>query len=88
MSAVKGGQARRHARLELIENSLWSNLLTRGALTAKGRTRAAASLWLQVVDRLAKSAAQLGLERQTRHVGDPLDAVDRAVARANRGLTR
>jgi hypothetical protein len=38
-----------------------------GALTPKGHRRAALDAWLQVVDRLHRSSASLGLERRSRH---------------------
>lgn len=68
VSAVLLGQVQRHARLELIEAHLWANLEHGGVTTGKGATRAAALLWLQVVDRLQRSAGTLGLERKARKV--------------------
>ena len=73
----------RHARLELVDDYLFANVQRLGPLTGKGRTRAALTNWLQVVDRLQRSAMALGLERKAKPV-NPLDAVRRAVEEANR----
>ena len=70
LSALMVGQVQRHARLELVEAHLWSNLERNGLTTGKGATRAAATLWLQVVDRLQKSATTLGLERRAKSIRD------------------
>ena len=83
LSTLAAGQVERHARLELVDAYLWANLERLGPLTGKGRTRAALTAWLQVVDRLQKSAMALGLERRQRPV-NPLDAVRQAVIEANR----
>jgi hypothetical protein len=69
LSALAGGQVCRHARLELVEGTLWANLEAKGMLTGKGATRAATTLWLQVLDRLQKSALSLGLARKPKPVG-------------------
>lgn len=68
VSAIAAGQVQRHVKLELVEGTLWDNLLAHGMLTGKGKSRAAALLWLQVVDRIQKSAAVLGLERRATNV--------------------
>lgn len=82
VSALALGQVKRHVKLALIEATLWDSLQRLGLVTGKGRTRAATTLWLQVVDRLQKSSLALGLERRARQV-DPLEAVRRAVVEAN-----
>jgi len=73
LSALAVGQVQRHARLELVDEFLWTNLQTRGPLTGKGRARAALTAWLAVVDRLQKSAITLGLERRARPVPTPAE---------------
>ena len=83
LSALALGQIERHASLELVDEYLWENLQRHGPLTGKGRTRAALTAWLSVVDRLQKSATTLGLERRTKNA-NPLDAVRAAVLEANR----
>src|SRR5262249_16637175 len=77
ISAVLEGQVQRHVKLELIESTLWANRQAHGTLTGKGRTRAAAVLWLQVVDRIGKSAVLLGIERRPRKVESLDDYVQR-----------
>jgi len=68
LSALAIGQVGRHAKLELVDGYLWENLQRHGPLTGKGRTRAVLSAWLQVVDRLQRSAAMLGLARRSRDI--------------------
>jgi len=69
LSAVALGQVKRHARLELAEDDLWTDLEAAGLSTGKGLTRARTTLWLAVVDRLQKSSQVLGLPRRSRDVG-------------------
>lgn len=83
LTAIAAGLAERHARLELVDAYLFENLQRLSPLSAKGRTRAALTAWLAVVDRLQRSAMALGLERRAKRV-DPLDAVRRAVEEANK----
>jgi hypothetical protein len=82
VSALALGLVERHARLEMVDAFLWENLQRLGPLTGKGKTRAALTAWLSVVDRLHRSAISLGLERRRKPV-NPLDAVRAAVAKAN-----
>lgn len=70
LSTLAAGMVERHARLEMVESYLFTTLQQLGPLTAKGRTRAALTAWLSVVDRLQKSALALGLARRTRQVTD------------------
>lgn len=79
VSALAVEQVRQHARLELVSVYLWSNLQQQGPLTGKGRTRAALSAWLQVSDRLQRSAATLGLERKSRRIPTVEDYLRNAV---------
>ena len=83
LSPLALGHIDRHTRLEMVETYLFENVQRHGPLTGKGRTRAALSAWLQVVDRLQKSAMALGLERRQKPL-NPLDAVRAAVSEANR----
>lgn len=82
LTALAAGMVERHARLELVADYLFENVQRLGPLTGKGRTRAALTAWLAVVDRLQKSAMALGLERKSKPV-NPLDAVRAAVIEAN-----
>jgi len=80
LSTVVLGLIERHARLELIEGYLWTNLETNGVLTGKGRQRAALSAYLSVTDRLQRSAGTLGVQRQPNRVPmrtEPTDLVTR-----------
>jgi hypothetical protein len=83
LTALADGMVERHARLELVDDYLFANVQRLGPLTGKGRTRAALTAWLAVVDRLQKSAMALGLERRAKPV-NPLDAVRAAVVEANK----
>jgi hypothetical protein len=83
LSVIAIGMIERHARLELVDDYLFGNLQRLGPLTARGRTRAALTAWLMVVDRLQKSATTLGIERRVKPI-DPLIAVRAAVEEANR----
>jgi hypothetical protein len=68
VSTVALGLVERHARLELVADYLYDRLVKLGPLTAKGNTRSALSNWLQLVDRLHRSAVTLGLERKQRRL--------------------
>ena len=54
------------ARLQLVTESLGADVLRHGVLTGRGRTRAAVSIYLQVLDRQQKLAQLLGLERRAK----------------------
>jgi hypothetical protein len=54
----------RYLETSLIAEWLGGNLLVDGVLTSKGRTRAASTLYLQVIDRLYRLTTALGLERK------------------------
>jgi hypothetical protein len=83
LGLVKADSADAYLVTVLLTESLAQNLLAHGVLTPKGKTRAAMSAFLQVLDRQVKLATLLGLERRTKPV-DPLVAVARAVEEANR----
>lgn len=57
------------ARLQLVTESLGADVLRHGVLTGKGRTRAAVTIYLQVLDRQQKLAQLLGLERRQKPSG-------------------
>lgn len=82
-SAVKESLARRYVHVGLVAEFLESNFVAQGVLTTKGRTRAAVSLYLTVVDRQVRLAGLLGLERQAKPV-HPAVALEAAVAEVNR----
>ena len=68
LSSVALGMIDRHARMEMVAEYLHARLEAEGPLTGKGKTRAALSAWLQIVDRLHRSALALGLERRAKRV--------------------
>ena len=68
MSALVQAHVREAARVEVILAALGEDLMTRGPLTAKGKMRAASTLYLQVLDRFMRLSAALGLERRQKPV--------------------
>lgn len=68
----------------LLRDSAFLHLAASGGpATLRGRRRAAFNVWLAASDRALRYLQLVGLERKARHV-DPLEAVRRAVAEANR----
>ena len=63
--------------LTCIATYLESRVMREGPITAKGRTRAAVSVLLSVLDRKLRVAQQLGLARAAR----PIESLDRYLAR-------
>jgi hypothetical protein len=58
----------RYVETSTIADWLGSNIVRFGALTGKGRQRAALSAYLQVLDRQLRLAQAIGLERRTKRV--------------------
>ena len=58
----------RYLELDTVASWLGGNLMADGPLTAKGRSRAALSAYLTVVDRLHRVSAALGLTRRKKPV--------------------
>ena len=58
----------RYLELDTVATWLGGNLIAEGPLTAKGRTRAALSAYVKVVDRVHRLSTALGLERHQRRV--------------------
>ena len=65
---LKAGAIREAARLGVMVDSLGHDLLLKGVLTGKGRTRAALSAYTTVLDRYIKLLDKLGIERRERKV--------------------
>lgn len=82
VSQVAAGVVRRHAQLEAVAETLWADIEARGLLTGKGRQRAALSAYLAVSDRLARSAALLGLSRRQKRVPSVAELLDGRPERA------
>jgi hypothetical protein len=66
LSAIGADEVSRYLKLWTLAETLWINIEQQGALTSKGRSRAAVTLYLQVSDRLDKLVSRLGLERKAR----------------------
>lgn len=58
--------ARNLAALDVLAETFWTFIEAQGVLTAKGKTRAAVTTWLSIVDRQLKLAQVLGLERKAK----------------------
>jgi hypothetical protein len=80
LSSLARGAVREAARLEVILAALGSELLAHGVLTGKGKTRAATSTYLHVLDRYVKLTGTLGLERRTK----PVQSASAIIAEAAR----
>lgn len=74
LSALELATVREAARLEVILGALGTDLLERGPLTGKGKSRAATTTYLRVLDRFVRIAGTLGLERRARQT-NALDIV-------------
>jgi hypothetical protein len=72
-SALQASLARRYVYGELIAEHLELDIFTKGVTTGKGRTRAAVTLYLSVMDRLVRLAGQLGLERRSKRIQTAAD---------------
>lgn len=68
ISTIKRDMVGDYLGLRNVALYLGSNIGKHGVLTTKGRTRAAVTTYLQVVDRLTRLALTLGLERRTKQV--------------------
>ena len=68
VGVVKRNLAMRFVQLTVIADTLADNLVRNGILTPKGKQRAALTVYLLVVDRLARLATPLGLERHVKRV--------------------
>ncbi len=68
LTALAQASIREAARLQVLLEALGSELLAGGALTGKGKMRAATTTYLHVLDRFTRLASTLGLERRSRQV--------------------
>lgn len=85
LSALQVGLVREVARLEVVVAALGDDLLEHGAITGKGATRAATNVWLAGLDRYARLAGQLGLQRRTRRVPSVAEFMQQAASRRPEG---
>ena len=60
--------ARNLATLDVLAETFWTWIETRGVLTAKGKTRSAVTTLLSIIDRQTKLAAVVGLQRKAHDV--------------------
>lgn len=58
----------RYQRLWVLASTLEARLEQEGMLTGKGKTRAAVTLYLGIVDRLMKLAQQIGFDRKAKQL--------------------
>ncbi|MCL4848099.1 MAG: hypothetical protein KJ066_16275 [Acidobacteria bacterium] len=68
LSALQRAAVREAARLEVLAAAIGDDLLERGCLSAKGKTRAALTAYLSLIDRLHRMATTLGLARREKPV--------------------
>ena len=68
MSRVKRDLVARYVECCAMANFLGQDVAARGVLTARGRSRAALSAYLQVLDRQHRLGASIGVERRDKHV--------------------
>lgn len=61
--------ARNLATLDILAETFWTWIETRGVLTAKGKTRSAVTTLLSIIDRQTKLAAIIGLNRRAHDIG-------------------
>jgi hypothetical protein len=73
LSQVKQDVLQRYLEASLIADYLFDNIQHLGVLTGKGRTRAACSAYLQVLDRQVRLGQMLGFERKAKQVPNPAD---------------
>ena len=73
VSALKDHTIEQTGNVLVILRYLGENLMAQGPLTGKGRTRAAATAYLQTLDRYLRLAQLLGLERRPKPVPNPAD---------------
>jgi hypothetical protein len=71
-----------YARVDVLIESVVSNIEVGGIFTPKGRARAAVTMLMSLMDRRLRLALTLGLERRQRPV-HPIDAVRAAIEKAN-----
>jgi len=66
VSTIRADLVERYLELQVVGDWLGGNLLASGVLTSKGKTRAATTLFLSVVDRLERLGKTIGLDRRER----------------------
>jgi hypothetical protein len=82
-SVIQRDLAHDYARTHVIIETVFANIEQSGVFAPKGKTRAAVTLLMSLLDRRMRLAQAIGLERRTKPV-HPLDAVRAAVIEANK----
>lgn len=75
LSTLARATIREMARVEVILAALGEEVLSGGPLTGKGKTRAATTVYLKVLDRFVNLVRILGLERRTKRIESFMDAI-------------
>ena len=70
LSQLQRDLIERYIELDMVASWLGSHLVAEGPLTAKGRTRAALSAYVTVVDRIHRVGGALGVARRPKMVPD------------------
>ena len=70
-SVVQADLSADYCRLDVLIETAAANIARQGAMTARGRTRSAVALLLQLMDRRLRLAVQLGIEPRTKRVSVP-----------------
>ena len=73
VSHVLRGLVPRYVTLEAIADNMERNIMLHGVLTGKGKTRAATTTYLHVIDRLQRMAVTIGLKRRAKRAPDIRD---------------
>ncbi len=81
ISRIQRDLVGRYVETSTLADWLGGNLVAQGVLTPKGRSRAALSAYLQVLDRQHRLATALGLTRRSRAVPSARDIMADIVAR-------
>ena len=83
-SRLERDLVRRYVETTALADHLGHHLTCEGTLTASGRTRAALSAYLRVLDRQHRLATALGLKRRARSVEDVDQYLNRFAQREDR----
>jgi hypothetical protein len=76
-SVVQADLVDDYVMLDVLISTITDNLMAHGALSARGRTRAATNLLLQLLDRRLRYAERLGLHPAARPVNNIAEAFAR-----------
>jgi hypothetical protein len=80
-STVKRTLVSRFVEASALAEWLGDNILSNGVMTTKGRTRAAVSTYLHVLDRLVTLSKAIGVDRRPKRAASLLEALHAEAAR-------